>query len=450
MNKNVLIEKAKKVLGSNWTGSFTKPSPKLYPHQWNWDSGFISIGYSHFDQKKARTELESLFKGQWKNGMLPHIVFHNPSNDYFPDAKYWKIDLSNDAPEYIQTSGITQPPIHATAVWNIYNNAEDKKDALQFISNIFTKLISSHRFLYNYRDVEKKGLIANIHPWETGIDNSPKWDMILKSIDTENVKIPPFKRKDLNFVSSEERPSDEAYLKFIYLMELFKQCKYKQEKICEESPFLVYDVLFNSILYKANLDLLKIAVLLKEDTKEIEEWIERGKKAFEEILWCDKDSMYHSYDLTQHKIIRIHTASCASPLYASIPSKDRALNIKEHLFTTCPFHQEDICVSIPTFHNTQEGFNASQYWRGPIWININWIVYKGLLNYGFKDLAHKIGLNTIRLINELGFWEYFYPTEMKGLGSNNFSWTAALLIDILYEEAGYYGNWLSGKISKRT
>jgi hypothetical protein len=37
---------------------------------------------------------------------------------------------------------------------------------------------------------------------------------------------------------------------------------------------------------------------------------------------------------------------------------------------------------------------------------------------------------------------------MKGLGSNNFSWTAALLINILYEEAGYYGNWLSGKISK--
>ncbi len=51
MNKNVLIEKAKKVLGNNWTGGFTKPSPKLYPHQWNWDSGFISIGYSHFDQK---------------------------------------------------------------------------------------------------------------------------------------------------------------------------------------------------------------------------------------------------------------------------------------------------------------------------------------------------------------------------------------------------------------
>ncbi len=81
MDKNALIGKAKKVLENNWTGSFTKPSLKLYPHQWNWDSGFISIGYSHFKQKKARTELESLFKGQWKNGMLPNIVFHNPSTN---------------------------------------------------------------------------------------------------------------------------------------------------------------------------------------------------------------------------------------------------------------------------------------------------------------------------------------------------------------------------------
>jgi len=174
MDKNIIIKKAKKVLENNWMGHFTKPSPELYPHQWSWDSGFIAIGYSHFDREKAMSELNSLFKGQWKNGMLPHIVFHKPSNDYFPDAKDWKIGLSNDAPGDIQTSGITQPPIHATAVWNIYNNAEDKKDTMQFIGNLFTKLLSSHRFLYNYRDVEDKGLVASIHRRYSVNPSSPK------------------------------------------------------------------------------------------------------------------------------------------------------------------------------------------------------------------------------------------------------------------------------------
>ena len=158
--------------------------------------------------------------------------------------------------------------------------------------------------------------------------------------------------------------------------------------------------------------------------------------------------MYHSYDLTQHKIIRVHTASCASPLYAHIPDKEKAFKVKEHLFTTYPFHQEDVCVSVPTYDKTQEGFIPTNYWRGPIWVNTNWMIYKGLLNYGFEDIARKIGLNIIRFINELGFWEYFYPSEMRGLGSNNFSWTAALLIDILYGEADNNGNWFSGKISK--
>lgn len=71
---NKYLKRAKKILDGNWTGSYTKPSPSLYPHQWNWDSGFIAIGYSHYNQKRAEMELLSLFNAQWPNGMLPQIV----------------------------------------------------------------------------------------------------------------------------------------------------------------------------------------------------------------------------------------------------------------------------------------------------------------------------------------------------------------------------------------
>jgi len=69
-----LLERAKEVLAQNWTGVFTQPAPKLYPHLWNWDSGFIAIGYAHFAQEKAEQELRSLLRAQWQNGMVPHIV----------------------------------------------------------------------------------------------------------------------------------------------------------------------------------------------------------------------------------------------------------------------------------------------------------------------------------------------------------------------------------------
>jgi hypothetical protein len=63
------IEKARKILDDNWLGSSTKPSPSLYPHQWNWDSAFIAIGRAHYDTARAIQEIETLFEAQWANGM---------------------------------------------------------------------------------------------------------------------------------------------------------------------------------------------------------------------------------------------------------------------------------------------------------------------------------------------------------------------------------------------
>jgi hypothetical protein len=49
------------VLDDNWLGASTVPSRSLYPHQWSWDSAFVAIGRSWYDQQRAQTELETLF-----------------------------------------------------------------------------------------------------------------------------------------------------------------------------------------------------------------------------------------------------------------------------------------------------------------------------------------------------------------------------------------------------
>ena len=69
-----LAEQAKEILAQNWLGHSTKPAPHLYPHQWNWDSGFIAMGYARYNQHRAQQELSTLFQAQWANGMLPQIV----------------------------------------------------------------------------------------------------------------------------------------------------------------------------------------------------------------------------------------------------------------------------------------------------------------------------------------------------------------------------------------
>jgi hypothetical protein len=68
------------------------------------------------------------------------------------------------------------------------------------------------------------------------------------------------------------------------------------------------------------------------------------------------------------------------------------------------------------------------YWRGPSWININWL-FRGVLG---TDFARQ----TLQLVRKTGYWEYFHPHTGKGLGADRFTWTAALVLDLLHE-----GEW---------
>ena len=94
-----LLAPAHHILEQNWKDGFTIPTSKLYPFQWNWDSGFITLGHYYKDPKRAIQELTSLFSGQWENGLLPHIIFHSETEKtYFPNYDFWKANVNAGAP----------------------------------------------------------------------------------------------------------------------------------------------------------------------------------------------------------------------------------------------------------------------------------------------------------------------------------------------------------------
>ena len=76
MESEPLLEKAISVLAQNDRGDHTVPAKDLYPHQWLWDSCFISIGLRYYDLVRAQQELLSLLKCQWSNGMLRSEEHH--------------------------------------------------------------------------------------------------------------------------------------------------------------------------------------------------------------------------------------------------------------------------------------------------------------------------------------------------------------------------------------
>ena len=67
------------------------------------------------------------------------------------------------------------------------------------------------------------------------------------------------------------------------------------------------------------------------------------------------------------------------------------------------------------------------YWRGNVWPCVNWLIFKGLQRYGYNDLARELAENSVDLLKQSGFWEYYNPITGAGLGGSTFSWAAALL-----------------------
>lgn len=89
---------------------------------------------------------------------------------------------------------------------------------------------------------------------------------------------------------------------------------------------------------------------------------------------------------------------------------------------------------LPSYDRTAPDFEPLRYWRGPSWLNVGWLVRRGLLAHGHPELAAGLRQSMIGLVAGAGCHEYFHPDTGAGLGSPAFSWTAALLLDLLTEE----------------
>lgn len=438
-DRDALISKAQAVLDINWTGAFTKPTPHLYPHQWNWDSGFIALGYAQVDMDRAEAELRSLFQGQWKNGMLPHIIFREEKEArYFPGASFWQTHLALDAPDLIQSSGITQPPVQGFCLWHIYQAAADKERALDFVREMYPHIKRLHSYLYRYRDPRQEGLVYIRHPWESGTDNSPSWDEAMQRTDLSQISLPAYEREDNKIGKEAHRPSQRDYDYYVYLLDIYRQHRYDETAMQEHCPFQIQDPLFNAILARSNECMAELASLIGEGTSIWENWYDQTRKAMNQKLWNGAKGAYEAYDLKVEARIPTETSSGLIPLFAGIPDSIQAHQMVDRLLSPAFSGTSEAPARLcPTFNLTDPRFDLQKYWRGPVWMNLNWMLEKGLRRYGKEELASKIRDESLHLIQRFGFFEYFNPIGAEtrpshiALGTDTFSWTAALCLEWL-------------------
>lgn len=149
----------REVMEAHWRPAhgFCVPNARVYPWMWLWDSCFHSVIWTTLGDARSAIELRSVFAWQHADGFVPHMGYQS---DPLAARALWGRDGA---------SSITQPPMYAHALRVLMDSG----------ATVNPDLVNRARrgltFLMEQR-VTESGLVRVVHPWETGADDSPRWD----------------------------------------------------------------------------------------------------------------------------------------------------------------------------------------------------------------------------------------------------------------------------------
>jgi len=424
---------AEAVLLGNWIGGHTVPARTLYPHQWSWDTAFIAVGLAQVAPLRAWQDLHSLFMAQWPDGRVPHIVFDPDvsDRDYFPGPSFWRAAGSGFA--RAGTTGIVQPPVHALAAWLVHQ-AHPAPDELR---RLYPLLVKQQHYLAAHRNAGGAGLASIVHPWESGLDNSPAWDEALAVLPADTDILRLHHRRDIEVSVVSHRPTDRDYARYIALASVYRDQGYQDYGVRGPHPFLVECPAFNALNASAELALADIAKEVGADPLPHRERAAAIGRAMVERLYNPETGMFHALDVRAEKLSPARCVSGLIPLI--LPDLPEA--IVDSLATQAlSAHFGMASLPLPSYDRLAADFDPVRYWRGPVWINMNWLLWRGFTTHGRPDLAAALRASMLEVIERSGCYEYFHPVSGEGIGTAQFSWTAALALDLLASDlAGLKG-----------
>lgn len=435
-----LAARAAYLLRGNDLGSMTTAAPRLYPHMWSWDAAFVAVGLSTLSVERAVLEMDTLLSAQWSNGMVPHIVFAPESPGYFPGPERWGCTgLARHAPAFPATSGITQPPVHALAVERIVDGARrrgrsTRAVAEDFLDRRWPDLVRWHRWLATARDPERTGRVTLHHGWESGMDNSPRWDAAYAAV-TVGPDLPAYRRKDTAVVTdASQRPSDREYDRYLWLVEEMRRAGYDDEQVRATASFAVEDVFVSAVLALACdvlADLGEDHHRPNADVRELREWSARFRSGV--VATTDaRSGVARDRDLRAGRWIETETVSGFAPLLCGgLPrTTERALL---RLFDGPRWcgHPDLAAELPPSTSPVSKDFRPREYWRGPVWPVVAWLFAWAFARRGWPERAAALREEGLRLAGDGAFAEYYEPFTGEPLGSMQQSWTAAAVLDWL-------------------
>lgn len=162
-SREQLRRQAHRILEDAWRvapdgSAFCVPHPTTYPWQWLWDSCFHAVVWTHLGDDRGVVELLAALRDQDADGFVPHLRYATGAS---PHADLWG---------RATTSSITQPPMYGHAI------AEIGRAGAALPDELVERAARGIEFLLRHRKRSPAGLVELCHPWESGCDDSPRWD----------------------------------------------------------------------------------------------------------------------------------------------------------------------------------------------------------------------------------------------------------------------------------
>lgn len=367
-----IIESARAVLEANWrTGGYTVPNAEVYPFQWLWDSCFHAITWARLGAaERSRSELAHLFRLQATDGFVPHIDYEwSPAHH----ADFWGREGA---------SSITQPPMFGHAVAELSRRGID-------VADLVAPAVDGLRFLLDHR-ARVDGLVALCHPWESGGDDSPRWDRWCGDRWSTSSWF-AVKGALLDGLVTSDAGSPIANRDFVV-----GSCGFNA--LVAFNAFELAAVTDDQALAAAASSLVdRLATRWDEDSCT---WIDTG----------DAESGSG----------RVRTLDALLPVLV-----ERDPDVRDVVFATLLDDESFGGACGPAgVHRDEPTFAARTYWRGPAWPQLTYLFWVAAQRHGRADDAHRLADMLVRGAERSGWAEYWDADDGTGLGAAPQSWAA--------------------------
>jgi putative isomerase len=357
-------------------------APQYYYAWWIMRAGLMSARY--YLTREAMTPSKIHYVGVWQWDNLFHALAY----------RYVDMRLAQDQlrilldhqledgmiPDAVHDEGTVTHltfPIEADVTkppliaWAAWKLYEFSQDA-EFLDEIYGQLVRWNQWWFRDNDLDGDGLCEYQHPFSSGLDDSPLWD----------------------------------------------------DGMPVTSPDL------NSYLYLQQEALSKIARVIGRE-EESEEWAGRADQMIAKMLgklWDEEAGLFWAYHKGQR--VQVRTPFNLFPLLTG-RMPPRILNrLVAHLIDPHEFWPR---YPVPTVALDDPKFEPWQMWRGPTWVNVNYLLTEGLSRSGHASLAADLRSRTLGLLGgQDDIYEYY--NSQTGLNAPKaaslFGWSAAVYIDM--------------------